>query len=205
MSRISNSGVQNPTPSNTLHSRWRRAKRFARASRKPRLSARRARNSPGSSSKRSSNPACSSTKGLPLETQAAFAARQQLANLLQGIPLSIWYDWKNDGSDPNENEHNFGTVLPDLTPKPAYTAIKTLTRELSGYRIVRRLTLESDKDYALVCQTASGGQKLAAWTTGEAHLATLDLGLKDAKVFGGVTGNGERFTPKVTDGKLVLE
>lgn len=63
------------------------------------------------------------TKGLSLETQAAFAARQQLANLLNGVPLSIWYDWKNDGNDPNEREHNFGTVLPDLKPKPAYVAI----------------------------------------------------------------------------------
>ena len=55
--------------------------------------------------------------GVSLETQAAFAARQQLSNLLNGVPLSIWYDWKNDGPDPNENEHNFGTVLPDLTPE----------------------------------------------------------------------------------------
>ena len=31
--------------------------------------------------------------GVSLETQAAFAARQQLSNLLNGVPLSIWYDW----------------------------------------------------------------------------------------------------------------
>jgi hypothetical protein len=147
----------------------------------------------------------SNTKGLPVEKQAAFAVRQQLANLLEGIPLSIWYDWKNDGSDPNENEHNFGTVLPDLIPKPAYIAIKTMTRELSGYRIVQRLKLESEKDYALVCQNSAGGKKIVAWTMGESHLVTLDVEVKDAKVFSGTTGNGERFTPKVSDRKLVLE
>ena len=27
---------------------------------------------------------------------------QQLANLLNNVPLSIWYDWKNDGPDPRE-------------------------------------------------------------------------------------------------------
>jgi len=84
----------------------------------------------------SSNP-----KGVSLDAQAAFAARQQLVNLLHGVPLSIWYDWKNDGDDPAENEHNFGTVTADLKPKPAYTAIQTLTRQLAGYQIARRLPL----------------------------------------------------------------
>jgi hypothetical protein len=31
-------------------------------------------------------------QGLSLETQADFLTRQQLFNLLQGIPISIWYD-----------------------------------------------------------------------------------------------------------------
>jgi hypothetical protein len=147
----------------------------------------------------------SNTKGAPLEKQAAFAVRQQLSNLLEGVPLSIWYDWKNDGSNPNENEHNFGTVMSDLTPKPAYTAIKTMTRELSGYRIDHRLKLESEKDYALVLVNASGARKLAAWTTGDTHLATLDLELKGGQPLTGVTGNGERFAPKADGGKLMLE
>src|SRR5208283_4072064 len=105
--------------------------------------------------------------GVSLDTQAAFAARQQLSNLLNGVPLSIWYDWKNDGTDSTENEHNFGTVLPDLNPKPAYVGIKTLTRELAGYRIVRRLALPSDKDFVLLCTNQAGEQKLAAWTVDE--------------------------------------
>ena len=120
-------------------------------------------------------------KGVSLETQAAFVARQQLSNLLNGVPLSIWYDWKNDGPDPNENEHNFGTVLPDLKPKPAYVAIQTLTRELSGYRIARRLSLAGDKDYVLLCTNQAGEQKLAAWTLGEPHPASLEISLKERK------------------------
>ena len=36
----------------------------------------------------------SHAKGISVETQAAFAVRQQLINLLSGVPLSIWYDWK---------------------------------------------------------------------------------------------------------------
>ena len=144
-------------------------------------------------------------RGVTLETQAAFAARQQLSNLLNSVPLSIWYDWKNDGPDPNENEHNFGTVLPDLTPKPAYVAIQTLTRELSGYRIVQRLTLPSDKDFVLLCQNPAGGQKLAAWTLGEPHPASLEISLKGETKPAVVSAKGERLTPKLESGRLSLD
>jgi hypothetical protein len=115
----------------------------------------------------------SNTRGVSLETQAAYAARQQLANLLEGVPLSIWYDWKNDGSDPAENEHNFGTVFPDLKPKPAYEAIRTLTRELTGYHLEKRVPVGNDKDYVLVFLNAMGARKLAAWTTGEPHTTNM--------------------------------
>jgi len=143
--------------------------------------------------------------GVSLETQAAFAARQQLFNLLNGVPLSIWYDWKNDGPDPNENEHNFGTVLPDLAPKPAYVAIRTLTRELSGYRVVRRLPLPSDKDFALLCTTPQGDQKLAAWTLGEGHAATIQVHLKGKEKPTVVSGTGESLAPNYESGCLILD
>jgi hypothetical protein len=144
-------------------------------------------------------------RGVTLETQAAFAARQQLSNLLNGVPLSIWYDWKNDGPDSNENEHNFGTVQPDLAPKPAYAAIQTLTRELSGYRVVRRLALPSEKDYALLCQNLAGGQKLAAWTLGEPHPVSLEISLQPETKPMAVSGSGERLTPNIESGRLFLE
>jgi len=144
-------------------------------------------------------------RGVTLETQAAFAARQQLFNLLSGVPLSIWYDWKNDGPDPNENEHNFGTVLPDLAPKPAFMAIQTLTRELSGYRIRRRLPLPSDNDYALLCQNPAGEQKLAAWTLGEPHPVSLEIRLQAETKPAVVSSQGERSAPRIESGRLSLE
>ena len=110
-------------------------------------------------------------KGVSLERQAAFAARQQLSNLLNGVPLSIWYDWKNDGDDPNENEHNFGAVWSDLRPKPAYDAIQSLTSALAGYRVARRLPA-GPNDYLLVCTNSAGARKLATWTLGEPHKVT---------------------------------
>jgi hypothetical protein len=143
--------------------------------------------------------------GVSLETQAAFAARQQLSNLLNGVPLSIWYDWKNDGPDPKENEHNFGTVLADLKTKPAYVAIQTLTRELSGYRIARRISLSGDKDFVLLCASHAGGQKLAAWTLGEPHEVSLGINPKGEDNLKAVSGNGDGATLKIDSGRLVLK
>ena len=144
-------------------------------------------------------------KGVSLETQANFAVRQQLANLLNGIPLSIWYDWRNDGPDANENEHNFGTVQLDLKPKPAYLAIQTLTRELSGCHIERRLRLGSEQDYLLLCVNRDRQQKLAAWTLGDAHTITLEVQLKGKDKPAGTARNGETFAPKIEAGRLTLE
>lgn len=141
--------------------------------------------------------------GVSLETQAAFAVRQQLSNLLNEVPISIWYDWKNDGPDAAEREHNFGTVTPDLKPKPAYVAIRTLTHELAGYRIDRRLELPSEKDYVLVLVNSTGSRKLAAWTLGDTHSVALDLPVSGE--VSGVTGTGERYTPKIESDRLVVD
>src|SRR5665811_916842 len=72
----------------------------------------------------------SSTKGVSLEKQESYIVRMQLSNLLNNIPVSIWYDWKNDGADPTEHEQNFGTVTSDLKPCLLYTsdAADDLTR-----------------------------------------------------------------------------
>jgi polysaccharide biosynthesis protein PslG len=144
------------------------------------------------------------SKGVSLELQAAFIARQQLANLLAGIPISIWYDWKNDGTDPSEREHNFGTVTSDLKPKPAYVAVQTLTKELTGYQIERRVKTNSDKDYVLLCTNTAGDQKLAAWTLNPSSTITLHV-TESGQPFKVVSSDGQSATVKLPDKRLVLD
>lgn len=140
-------------------------------------------------------------KGVSLETQAAFIARQQLANLYAGVPISIWYDWKNDGPDLAEREHNFGTVTHDLKPKPAYVALQTLTRELSGYRIEKRLAAGGTNDFVLLLSKGAD-RKLAAWTTGDAHTVTIGgMKLKSAI---SIRGDGRAATTELEQGRLSL-
>ena len=104
--------------------------------------------------------------------QGQMLARQWLINLAEHIPLSIWYDWHDDGTDPHEGEHHFGTVAnqyrpggsPVYVPKPAYLAAKTLTSTLAGFRFEKRLDLQNPEDYALVFRK-QGQHRIAVWTT----------------------------------------
>ena len=103
--------------------------------------------------------------------QARFLARQWLVNIASGARLSMWYDWRDDGPNPDERENRFGIVrnqyragqTPVFDPKPAYFAAQTLTRQLSGLYFRRRLAGADDFDWIL--EFGRGDQTvLAAWT-----------------------------------------
>jgi hypothetical protein len=112
------------------------------------------------------------------ERQARYLVRMFLTNLQQRIPVSIWYDWKNDGTDPNEREHNFGTVGHDLRPEPAYIAIKTLSSTLARYAIEKRLDSASEGDFIFLL-TQGTRRALALWTVDGSHSVTLPLDASD--------------------------
>ena len=146
----------------------------------------------------------SNTKGVTRERQAEFAARQQLFNLASGIPLSIWYDWKNDGPDPAENEHNFGTVNTDLTPKPAYTAISTLTRELNGFRFCARFDVRDADKFVLAFTNATRETKLAAWTIGTNNTVTLPLSTAAGEEVSFVNGTNQPGSLTVEKHQIIV-
>jgi hypothetical protein len=97
-----------------------------------------------------------------------------LINSYQKIPVSIWYDWKNDGTDPNEREHQFGTVKHDLNPKAAYLAAKVLSSTLAGYSIQQKLDLGNENDFAFKL-TNGDREAVAFWTVGARHNVTLPI------------------------------
>jgi len=125
--------------------------------------------------------------GFDPQRQAKMLARQWLTNIACRIPLSIWYDWHDDGPDPAEPEHHFGTVAfnyhagrdPVYDPKPAYLAAKTLTRTLAGFEFVKRLASGRPDDWLLLFRR---GEKLrlAAWTTC-GHERTVRLPADDGR------------------------
>ncbi|HLX63095.1 MAG TPA: cellulase family glycosylhydrolase [Planctomycetota bacterium] len=84
------------------------------------------------------------------ERQGRYLVRQWLTNLSCGVNVNIWYDWRDDGADPKEPEHHFGTVFRDLQPKPAYLAAQKLVETLRGYRFVRRMSVGGEETFALL-------------------------------------------------------
>lgn len=108
--------------------------------------------------------------------QAKYLPRELLTNVASGVPISIWYDWHNDGTNPNEPEHHFGIVNyeyhqgghPVYDPKPAYTAMKTMADALKGSTFEKRIDLGSDADWVLAFKSGNG-ERFAVWTTGKPH------------------------------------
>lgn len=110
--------------------------------------------------------------GMTEEKQAQYIVRQWLFNISQDIPISIWYDWKDDGPDPKEPEHHFGSVYRDLKPKPSAIAARALASRGSAHQFVRRLATGNPDDYLLVF-SSRGCSALYAWTVGKPHRVLL--------------------------------
>jgi polysaccharide biosynthesis protein PslG len=144
-------------------------------------------------------------KGVTPEKQAALAVRMQLANLLNGIPVSVWYDWKNDGESPTNFEHNCGTVTYDLDPKPAYKAIKTMNNQIKGMALAHRISVENNNDYILLFISSKGIFKISAWTMDKPHTVRLDMTLAHSTGITATDGYGNNLEIETENDGLILE
>jgi hypothetical protein len=103
--------------------------------------------------------------------QAKFLPRELLINVMNDIPISIWYDWQDDGTDKKNQEDNFGTVFheyhsganPVYEPKEAYLAAKTMYTVLKGFYYVRRIETNDANDYVMLFSDGKN-LRLVAWT-----------------------------------------
>jgi hypothetical protein len=113
-------------------------------------------------------------KGFDEARQGKYLPREFLVNLCNDVPVSIFYDWHDDGTDPKESEHHFGTVRnayvkdrePVYEPKPSYVAMKELATELGGLAFNKRLWTGDEGDWVALF-LAGEKVKLAAWTTSQ--------------------------------------
>lgn len=127
-------------------------------------------------------------KNFDEERQGKYLPREMLINLATDVPVSIYYDWHDDGANPSEPEHHFGTVHFEehsgaeelYEPKPAYRAMKALSTALGGYRFGSRLSVGGKSDYILEfvkpnqLPAPNAEVCLAAWTTAsEPHKVSI--------------------------------
>jgi hypothetical protein len=137
--------------------------------------------------------------------QATLLARAYLDAIASGVSPNIsWYDFRNDGDDPFNFEHNMGIVTRDFTPKPAYRAFATMTRLLKGKRPGKAPDLGSQVT-AFAFQDPNGkrGDVLVLWTTGKDCAVEVPVSMqKSAKVVD-LMGNERGLEPK--DGMVTAE
>jgi len=98
-------------------------------------------------------------------------------------------------------------VMPDLKPKPTYTAIKVLTRELAGYRPAPSAvdTSVTNQDFIRPFINISGKQKTVVWTTGEPHEITLNVpAAVPTKQIKGIKGTGEPVSFPATSTNTII-
>ena len=105
-------------------------------------------------------------------SEAQYLARMWLANLAAGVNLSLFYDWRDDGDDPREREHRFGTVRRDLMPKPSFEAARTLSAALDGFTFRHRLRMPARTTGG---SCSSGATPLASpWSPGAADPTAVE-------------------------------
>ncbi|MCX8073085.1 MAG: endo-1,4-beta-xylanase [Candidatus Binatia bacterium] len=103
-----------------------------------------------------------------LDQQATSAARMLLYNFYLGVPVSVWFKDRDDANpSPGNIEHHWGLLFSDLTPKPAYYAVSTLSR-LLGEGTVEQLRSFGQGTYMLTFDTPRG-KVSALWSVQRAR------------------------------------
>ena len=146
--------------------------------------------------------------GISDETQASYLVRMMLLDVANAIPLSIWYDWRDGGNDPDNPEHRYGVMTNDLHPKAAYKAISLLTSTLSGYHFIcqtpnaqnTQLFFSRTTDHAVGLVTWSGRGK-GEWKADKTEVVELSSNLTVTSAVGLL---GESLNIERHPGKLVL-
>jgi hypothetical protein len=111
--------------------------------------------------------------GFSEQAQAAYLQRRVIEGLAFGVDRSFLYDLRNDGTLPDEVEHNFGLATADLRLKPAYAAFRAVVRVSANWRPMPEVSIEeaekSETRTALRAYAFSDRNRqiiIAAWRIG---------------------------------------
>ncbi|MFN0077980.1 MAG: hypothetical protein ACKVY0_16105 [Prosthecobacter sp.] len=104
---------------------------------------------------------------LSLKTQASYYVRHMIHSLVWGIPVirpSCICDVGNSYQFSNWGSCGLCFAKPELSPKPSYVAMATLTRQLDGAKFSRVIETGSPVVYAVEFAKREGGFVTVAWT-----------------------------------------
>ncbi len=112
--------------------------------------------------------------------QAVTLFQKFLYSWARGAMGYNWYDLRNDGFDPGENEHNFGLITKDFYPKAAYGVYNALATFYRDGAFLHDLDLGAQL-YGLLFRAKDGALLLAKWNGDNGGGSRL-------VILGGVTG-----------------
>jgi hypothetical protein len=88
--------------------------------------------------------------GYSTATQAAYMARIFFfARTIPNLKGMWWYDLVNDGPDRTDQEHNFGLLNENLSPKPAYNVMKAIAPIVRDFNYDPANSVQADDVYML--------------------------------------------------------
>lgn len=100
-------------------------------------------------------------------TQALYMARIFfLARTIPNVKGMWWYDLYNDGPNRYDQEHNFGVLNEDLSPKPAYPMMKAISPVVRDFTYDAQASVLSEDIYQLYFDKGSE-RVLVAWVIGK--------------------------------------
>ncbi|WP_217474543.1 hypothetical protein [Stutzerimonas stutzeri] len=119
-------------------------------------------------------PAYQGSCGIDEHLQAAYLVRSFfLARTLPNVRGYWWYDWRNDGTNVREREHNFGLLRQDYALKPAYRALKAISPIIRDYRFLGHAD-GSKKGAVLLRFGNADEQLLVAWSPEQTRTLTIE-------------------------------
>ncbi len=136
--------------------------------------------------------------------QAETLYRKLIYSWAKGSIGFNWYDLRNDGFDPKNNEHNFGMITNDFYPKPVYAAYNTLALLFREAEFLRKLDLGQNV-FGYLFRERDGGFLVAAWSdTGDDRILPLVVsGIRGKAESIDLYGNAREL--EVTNGGTIFE
>ncbi len=133
------------------------------------------------------------------DQQATYVARMILTNFSLGLPLSVWFkDRDETNASPGNIEHHWGLLTGNLSPKPAYFALRTLS-ELAGEGTLSQRAPYGPGTHGLVFDTPRG-QVTALWSESPTEWRLTLLG-RNSRIF---DRDGREVTPAVAAGSSLF-
>jgi hypothetical protein len=116
--------------------------------------------------------------------QASLAVREILTVWALGIPTAVWYDLRDDGTDPANPEHNYGLLDSSGNEKLAMQAIRNLTSLVNGRKYagmireappgIHAMRLDGSTDtIAIVWTDQAGGRRSVEFTKQDVSASDL--------------------------------